>query len=154
MQARLDFIAAAPDAYQAVRALDAYVVKGSGLEPRLVHLLKIRASQINGCAYCVDMHTKEARHDGLSEQWINLIAAWQDSPVYSDRERAVLGWTEALTLVAATRAPAADYDRLRAFFNEEEATKLTVAIGTINVWNRLCVGFRSQHPLDQAAEAA
>jgi AhpD family alkylhydroperoxidase len=154
MQARLDFRTAAPDAYQAVRALDAYVVKQSGIEPSLVHLIKIRASQINCCAYCVDMHTKEARHDGLSEQWVNLIAAWQESPLYSERERAVLGWTEALTLLADTRAPDADYDRLRAFFSEEEATKLTVAIGVINVWNRLAVGFRSQHPVDQQAAAA
>ena len=154
MQPRLNFAAAAPDAYNAVRDLDAYVVKQSGLEPRLIHLIKLRASQINGCAYCVDKHTKEARHSGLSEQWINLISTWQESPVYSERERAVLGWTEALTLLAETRAPDADYERLRAFFSEEEATKITVAIGLINVWNRLAVGFRSQHPLDQPAEAA
>jgi alkylhydroperoxidase family enzyme len=100
------------------------------------------------------MHTQAARQAGLSDQRVNQSATSQETPLYSERERAVLGWTEALTLLAATRAPDADYEKLRAHFSEEEATKLTVAIGTINVWNRLCVGFRSQHPLDRAAEAA
>ena len=153
MQPRFNFAKASQDAYKAVVALEQYV-QTSGLERRFIHLIKLRASQINGCAYCVDMHVKEARHDGLSEQWINLVSTWQESPVYSERERAVLGWTEALTLLAETRAPDADYERLRAFFSEEEATKITVAIGLINVWNRLAVGFRSQHPLDQPVEAA
>jgi AhpD family alkylhydroperoxidase len=148
MQARFDFPSAAPDAYKAVAALDKYVKTGSGVDHRLLHLIKIRASQINHCAYCVDMHTKEARRDGLSEQWINLISVWQESPVFSARERAVLGWTEALTNVAQTHAPDADYEALRAFFSEAEMTNLTVCIGAINVWNRLCVGFRSQHPVD------
>ena len=154
MQARLDFRKAAPDAYQAVAALDRYVVRDSGLEPRLVHLIKIRASQINGCAYCVDMHIKHAHEDGLGQQWIDLISVWQESPIYTARERALLGWTEALTLLAETRAPDDVYDELRRYFSEEETTKLTVAIGLINVWNRVAVGFRSQHPVDvaQAAE--
>lgn len=154
MQARLNFAKAAPDAYKAVFALDKYVKEEAGIEPRLLHLIKLRASQINGCAYCVDMHVKEARGDGLSEQWINLVSVWQESPVFDDKERAVLGWTEALTNVAQTRAPDEDYDTLRAFFTEEEMTKLTVAIGAINVWNRLCVGFRAQHPLDEPKQAA
>lgn len=148
MTARFDFPTVAPDAYEAVAALDTYVRKASGLEPRLLHLIKLRASQINGCAYCVDMHVKEARHDGLSEQWINLICVWRDSPVFDARERAVLGWTEALTNVAQTRAPDADFLTLQKFFTEAEMTRISVAIGTINVWNRLCVGFRSQHPVD------
>lgn len=154
MQARIDFPTAAPDAYKAVAALDRYVKEDSGLDRRLLHLIKLRASQINGCAYCVDMHVKEARRDGLGEQWINLLSVWQESPVFDARERAVLAWTEALTNVAQTRAPDADFERLRAFFSEADMTKLTVAIGTINVWNRLCVGFRSQHPLDAAKRAA
>ncbi|MCF1743954.1 carboxymuconolactone decarboxylase family protein [Paradevosia shaoguanensis] len=154
MQARLDFRKAAPDAYQAVAALDRYVVRDSGLEPRLVHLIKIRASQINGCAYCVDMHIKHAREDGLGQQWIDLLSVWRESPIYTARERALLGWTEALTLLAETRAPDDVYDELRRYFSEEETTKLTVAIGLINVWNRVAVGFRSQHRVDvaQAAE--
>ena len=154
MKARFNFPDAAPDAYKAVFALDRYVKEESGIEPRLLHLIKLRASQINGCAYCVDMHTKEARRDGLSEQWINLIVTWRESPLYDARERAVLAWTEALTNVAETRAPDADYEPLREFFSEAEMTRLTVAIGAINVWNRLCVGFRSQHPIDRIAKAA
>ena len=154
MKARFNFPDAAPDAYKAVIALDRYVKEESGLDRRLIHLIKLRASQINGCAYCVDMHVKEARRDGLSEQWINLIVTWRESPLYDARERAVLAWTEALTHVAETRAPDADYEPLREFFSEAEMTKLTVAIGAINVWNRLCVGFRSQHPIDRVAKAA
>ena len=154
MKARFNFPDAAPDAYKAVIALDRYVKEESGLDRRLIHLIKLRASQINGCAYCVDMHTKEARRDGLSEQWINLIVTWRESPLYDARERAVLAWTEALTNVAETRAPDADYEPLREFFSEAEMTRLTVAIGAINVWNRLCVGFRSQHPIDRTAKAA
>ncbi|MCM5693736.1 carboxymuconolactone decarboxylase family protein [Sinorhizobium meliloti] len=153
MQSRLNFAKAAPDAYKAVAALDSYV-KGSGIEPRLIHLIKLRASQINGCAYCVDMHTKEARHSGLSQQWINLVCVWRESPHFDERERAVLGWTEALTNVAETRAPDDAYEALKAHFNEEEMTKITVAIGAINVWNRLCVGFRALPPIDAPAVAA
>ncbi|MDK1384266.1 carboxymuconolactone decarboxylase family protein [Sinorhizobium sp. 8-89] len=153
MQPRFNFAKAAPDAYKAVAALDSYV-KGSGIELRLIHLIKLRASQINGCAFCVDMHTKEARHSGLGEQWINLVCVWRESPHFDERERAVLGWTEALTNVAATRAPDDAYEALKAHFTEEEMTKITVAIGTINVWNRLCVGFRALPPVDAPAEAA
>lgn len=148
MTARCDFPSVAPDAYEAVAALDAYVRRDSGVEPRLLHLLKLRASQINGCAYCLDMHVKEARRDGLSEQWINLICVWRDSPVFGARERAVLGWTEALTNIAQSHAPDADFQPLQDFFTEAEITRISVAIGTINIWNRLCVGFRSQHPVD------
>lgn len=154
MQTRLNFAKAAPDAYKAVAALDQYVVKDSGLEPAIIHLIKLRASQINGCAYCVDMHVKESRHDGLSEQWINLMSVWQESPIYTPRERALLGWVEAVTLIAQTRAPDADYEALRAHFSEDECVKITVAIGAINVWNRLAVGFRSQHPVDKPKAAA
>jgi len=148
MKARFNYAAAAPEAYKAVVALDAYVVRQSGLDHRLIHLIKLRASQINGCAYCVDMHVKEARRDGLGEQWINLVCVWRESPVFDARERAVLGWTEAVTNIAGTGAPDADFEPLREFFSEEEIMKLTVAIGTINIWNRLAVGFRAQHPVD------
>lgn len=154
MNSRFNFAEAAPDAYKAVAALDRYVVQDSGIEHRLIHLIKLRASQINGCAYCVDMHVKEARRDGLGEQWINLVSVWRESPVYDPRERAVLGWTEALTNIARTGAPDTDFEALKGYFSEAEITKLTVAIGTINVWNRLAVGFRSQHPVDAPVKAA
>lgn len=154
MQARLDPRKAAPEAYAAVAALDQYVVRQSGLPHHLIHLIKLRASQINGCAYCVDMHVKEARRSGMSEQWINLVSAWQESPVYSPEERAVLGWTEALTLLPQSRAPDADFAALKPFFSDEQITKITVAISTINVWNRISVGFRTQHPVDTPARAA
>jgi AhpD family alkylhydroperoxidase len=151
MHPRLDYTKAAPDAYQAVLALEQFVSRQSGLEPRLIHLLKLRASQINGCAYCVDMHVKHARQDGLSEQWLSLVCVWREASVFDARERAVLGWTEALTNISTTGAPDADYEELGAHFSEEEVVKLSVAIGTINVWNRLAVGFRSPHPMDNAA---
>lgn len=151
MQARLNYTTASPEAYQAVLALEQYVAQKSGLEPRLIHLLKLRASQINGCAFCVDMHTRQARHAGLSEQWIALVCVWREATVFDPRERAVLGWTEALTNISSTGAPDADYEELRVHFSEAEATKLSVAIGTINLWNRLAVGFRHQHPVDREA---
>ncbi|OCP05075.1 MULTISPECIES: carboxymuconolactone decarboxylase family protein [unclassified Ensifer] len=154
MQPRLNFVKSAPDAYKAAAAFDSYIIKESGLEPRLIHLIKLRASQINGCAYCIDMHVKEARHTGMSEQWIHLICAWRESPIYDARERAVLAWTEALTNLAQTGAPDADFEPLREHFDEAEITKITMAIGVINVWNRVAVGLRSQHPVDQPVKAA
>ena len=153
MQPRFNFYKAAPDAYKAVAALEDYV-QTSGIEKRYIHLIKLRASIINGCAYCVDMHSKEARHSGLSEQWIILLSTWKESPIYDARERALLGWVDAVTNLAQTGAPDDAYEALKAHFSEEEMTKLTVAIGLINVWNRLAVGFRSQHPVDQPAKAA
>lgn len=153
MQPRFNFAKASPDAYKAVVALEEFVQK-SGLERRFIHLIKLRASIINGCAYCVDMHVKESRHDGLSEQWINMMSVWKESPVYDARERALLGWVDAVTNIAQTGAPDDAYEALRAHFSEEEMTKITVAIGTINVWNRLAVGFRSPHPIDKPVKAA
>jgi AhpD family alkylhydroperoxidase len=153
MQQRLDMTKASPEAFKAVFALENYV-QNSGLERRFIHLIKLRASQINGCAYCVDMHVKESRHDGLSEQWINLMCVWRESPVYDARERALLGWVDAVTNIAQTGAPDDAYETLTAHFSSEEIAKITVAIGTINVWNRIAVGFRSQHPIDKVAKAA
>ena len=154
MQARFNGYKASPEAYKAVAALENYVAKDAGLEPRLIHLIKLRASQINGCAYCVDMHVKESRRDGLSEQWINLMSVWRESPVYDARERAVLGWVDAVTNIAQTGAPDDAYEPLKQFFSEEEIVNSTVAIGTINVWNRLAVSLRTPHPIDAAAKAA
>jgi AhpD family alkylhydroperoxidase len=153
MQPRFNFFKAAPEAYKAVATLEDYV-QTSGLEKRLIHLVKLRASIINGCAYCVDMHTKEALHGGLSQQWINLLSVWKESPIYDARERALLGWVDAVTNIAQTGAPDDAFEALKAHFTEEQMTQLTVAIGTINVWNRLAVGFRSLHPIDKPAQAA
>ena len=148
MQSRLNYFEAAPDAYQAVLGLERYVSQTAGLDPRMLHLIKLRASQINGCAFCVDMHVKEARRLGLSEQWIALVCVWREAPIFDARERSVLGWTEALTLVSETGAPDAEYEALAAQFSDEEICKISVAIGTINVWNRLAVGFRTPPALD------
>ncbi|CAN7548890.1 carboxymuconolactone decarboxylase family protein [Pararhizobium sp. LjRoot235] len=153
MQTRLDMTKASPEAFKAVLALENFV-QNSGLERRFIHLIKLRASQINGCAYCVDMHVRESRHDGLSEQWINLMCVWRESPVYDARERALLGWVDAVTNIAQTGAPDDAYETLKAHFSSEEIAKITVAIGAINVWNRIAVGFRSQHPIDKPAKAA
>lgn len=151
MTARLNHMKVAPDAFQAVYALESYVAGKSGLDKALVHLLKIRASQINGCAYCVDMHVKEARNDGLGEQWIALVSVWREASVFSAKERALLAWVDSVTKISETGIPDADYEGLKPHFSEKEIVNLTVAIGTINIWNRLAVGFRTQHPVDLAA---
>jgi AhpD family alkylhydroperoxidase len=153
MSPRINFAKASPDAYKAVYNLDRYVVKESGLEPAIIHLIKLRASIINGCAYCVDMHVKESRHDGLSEQWINLVSVWHEATLYTPRERALLAWVDAVTLIAQTRAPDDVYDELRKHFSDDECVKITTAIGAINVWNRLAVAFRAPHPIDAKAAA-
>ncbi|MBX3561823.1 MAG: carboxymuconolactone decarboxylase family protein [Sphingomonas sp.] len=125
-----------------------------GLETRLVHLVKIRASQLNGCANCLNMHTQEARKDGESEQRLHVLAAWHDAPFFSDRERAALAWTDALTLLPLKGAPDdATYARLAAQFSEEEQVKLTLVINAINGWNRLATGFRLFQPDIAAARA-
>ncbi|MBS0532455.1 MAG: carboxymuconolactone decarboxylase family protein [Proteobacteria bacterium] len=153
MKTRFDFNAAAPEAYKAIVALEVYC-QNSGLPKRLIHLIKLRASIINGCSYCVDMHSKEAQHSGLSEQWIRLVSAWHESTVFSDEERAVLAFTDSLTLVAQTRAPDEDYEELRKYFAEADIAKIILVIGAINVWNRIAVGTRKKHPVDAAAKAA
>ena len=153
MHPRLNMFKAAPDAVQPVIELKNYI-HGSGLEHRFIHLINLRASQINGCAYCVDMHVKESRQDGLSEQWINLMSVWWESPVYDEKERALLGWVDAVTKVAETGIPDSAFEPLKKFFSDKEIVTLSVAIGMINIWNRLAVGFRSQHPVDKPAIAA
>jgi AhpD family alkylhydroperoxidase len=125
----------------------------SGLEESLMELVKIRASQINGCAFCLDMHTAEARKRGETEQRLYLLDAWRDSPLYSERERAALAWTEALTLLSQTRAPDDAYAALKAQFSEEEQVTLTLLIVAINGWNRIQVGFRAVHPLEERRAA-
>ncbi|KQW23099.1 hypothetical protein ASC80_07270 [Afipia sp. Root123D2] len=126
----------------------------NGLEPSLMELVKMRASQINGCAFCLDMHAKDARKAGETEARLYLLPAWRESPLYSDRERAALGWTEALTLVSENGAPDDVYEAVKAQFSEEEQIKLTMMIIAINGWNRLNVGFRTVHPVNAARTAA
>ncbi|HLJ16020.1 MAG TPA: carboxymuconolactone decarboxylase family protein [Bryobacteraceae bacterium] len=142
MESRLDPKKVGSSAYKAMYGLELYV-KNSGLEAPLIELVKMRASQINGCAFCLDMHSKDARAAGESEQRLYLLNAWRESPFYSDRERAALAWTEALTLIADTHAPDDVYEEVRKFFTEEELVSLTMAIVTINGWNRISIGFRA-----------
>lgn len=152
MQGRLNPFEAAPEIIQAM--LDfGNKVSSSGLEASLTHLVKTRASQINGCAYCVHMHTRDARAAGETEERLYLLSAWHESPLYTPRERAALAWTDALTLVAETHAPDAAYAELSERFSEAERVKLTLLIVAINGWNRIAVGFRSIHPVktDRAA---
>ncbi|RTZ41502.1 carboxymuconolactone decarboxylase family protein [Candidimonas sp. SYP-B2681] len=143
-QARLNPHSAAPNAVNAMLELSKFV-ENSGLERSLLELVKIRASQINGCAYCIHMHVKDARKHGEPEMRLHLLAAWRESPLYSARERAALAWTEALTRLPDTAAPDADYNELSQHFSQEEQVHLTLAITVINSWNRIAVGFRSQH---------
>ena len=145
MTARLNPYTTAPQAMQAMRNLEDSV-RQSGLDHALVELVKIRASQINGCAFCLHMHTKDAREHGEREERIYLLSAWRESSFYTERERAALAWTEALTLIAQTQAPDDVYQELAARFSPEEVVKLTLLITTINAWNRIAVGFRSAHP--------
>ena len=141
MEQRADFYKASPDAIKAMIALDAAVSK-LGLEPLLLDLVKLRASQINGCAFCVDMHSADARRKGETERRLYAVAAWRETPFFTPRERAALAWTESVTLVAATHAPDADYAELAEHFTEKERVDLTTAIATINSWNRLSIAFR------------
>jgi AhpD family alkylhydroperoxidase len=143
MEERLDYVKAAPAGYRAMAGLERYV-DTCGLEPLLLSLVQMRASQINGCAYCLDMHSKDARALGESEQRLYLLNAWRETPFYTERERAALLWTEELTLISQGHAPDAVYEEVRRHFSEEELVNLTLAIVTINGWNRLCIGFRSE----------
>jgi AhpD family alkylhydroperoxidase len=119
-------------------------VRNCKLEPPLIKLVKLRASQINGCAFCIDMHTREARSAGESEQRLYLLTAWREAPLYTDREKAALEWTEAVTLVSQTHVPDDVYRRVCEQFTPEELGDLTLAIATINAWNRLAISFRAE----------
>jgi alkylhydroperoxidase AhpD family core domain len=145
MNPRLDANRIAPEGIKRVRAVNEYVHE-SGLELSLLELVKIRASQINGCAYCIDRHTRDARAQGESEERIYLLDAWRESPLYTPRERAALAWVEALTRVADTHAPDEVYEELRRHFSEKEIVDLTLAIGVINLLNRVAIGLRYVHP--------
>jgi AhpD family alkylhydroperoxidase len=153
MKPRLNPYQAAPELMKAMTALTS-AVEGSGLEPSLIELVKIRASQINGCAFCIHMHTRDARAKGESEERLYLLDAWRESPLYTDRERAALAWAEAVTLVSQTHVPDAVFDEVRRHFAEDELVKLTLVVATINAWNRIAISFRSVHPVKPANRAA
>lgn len=153
MSKRLNPYVTAPDTMKPMIALEA-AVKESGLEHSLIHLVKMRASQINGCAYCLHMHSADALEGGESPARLFLLDAWHESALYTARERAALAWTDALTLIAQTHAPDAAYEEALRHFSPEEMVKLTVLVGTINSWNRIAIGFRSAHPGDRPAAAA
>jgi AhpD family alkylhydroperoxidase len=145
MKPRLNPREAAPDAMKSIMQLETYA-QSSGLEPSLIELVKTRASQINGCAYCLHMHTRDARAKGESEERLYLLDAWRESPLYTERERAALAWTEAVTLIAETHVPDEVYEAARRQFDEAELVKLTHLVITINAWNRIAVSFRAVHP--------
>jgi AhpD family alkylhydroperoxidase len=143
MLPRINFYKAAPGAIDAMRGLEQYISSAAGLEPSLRELVKTRASQINGCAYCIDMHTKDARAAGESEQRLYALDSWRETPFYTERERAALEWTEAITRISDGHAPDEVFQRVREQFSEEELVNLTLAIVAINGWNRLAIGFRA-----------
>jgi AhpD family alkylhydroperoxidase len=143
MDTRLDYQKAFPEGVQGMLHLEA-IIRRSGLEPALYELVKIRASQLNGCAYCLDMHTKDARAQGETEQRIYALSAWREAPFFSERERAALAWTEAITNIQQGHASEEVYAEARAYFSEEELTKLTFSITQINSWNRIAIAFRPE----------
>jgi AhpD family alkylhydroperoxidase len=145
MHQRMNPYHAAPDVMKAMMHLEE-TVQSSGLDPLLVELIKTRVSQINGCAFCLHMHTRDARSLGEAEERLYLLDAWRESSLYSELERAALGWAEALTLVAQTHAPDSVYEETRRYFDEAAMAKLTMLVTTINSWNRIAIGFRMQHP--------
>ena len=143
MKSRINYYNKYPRAIQAMMGLQNYV-NDSGLEHSLLELVKMRASQINGCAYCLDMHSKDARAAGETEQRLYLLDAWREAPLYSDRERAALEWTEAVTKVHETHVPDEVYAAVREHFTEEELVNLTFAVIAINSWNRIAISFRAE----------
>jgi AhpD family alkylhydroperoxidase len=141
-QPRLDYTKASPEGLQAMFRLE-HAVRASGLDPKMLELIKTRASQLNGCAYCIDMHTKDARAAGETEQRIYALDAWRETPFYSEKERAALALTEAVTLIREGHVPDAVFEEARGQFSEAEILNLTLAIATINLWNRLAITLRS-----------
>ena len=142
MEQRLDYRKNGMDALKAMYGLEMYLAK-STIEPKLLHLIKFRVSQINGCAYCLDMHSKDLRAEGETEQRLYLLDAWRESPFYSERERAALEWAETVTLVSQTHVPDDVFERVKKEFNEKELIDLTMAVVTINSWNRISIAFRT-----------
>jgi AhpD family alkylhydroperoxidase len=152
MRQRINAYTTAPDGVAALLGVEKYL-ESCGLDHKLILLVKTRVSQINGCAYCLHMHTQDARKLGESEARLYLLDAWHESNLYSERERAALEWAEALTNIAATHAPDDVYDAARRQFSEKELADLSIAIAMINAWNRLSIGARAAHPADRAKAA-
>ena len=152
MEQRFDYAKTSPAASRAMYGLETFV-KGCGLEKPLLELVKMRASQINGCAYCLDMHSKDARAAGETEQRLYVLNAWREAPFYTDRERAALEWTEAVTLISENHVPDEIYERVKKQFTDQELMNLTIAVITINGWNRLAISFRSEPGTYQVAHA-
>ena len=142
MEPRIDYRKFAPEPLQAMLALEKYI-SGCGLDHKFLHLLKLRASQINGCAYCIDMHSLDARAAGETEQRLYALDAWREAPFYTPRERAALGWIEALTLVSQTHVPDSAFEEAKAEFTDKEIVDLTYVATTINAWNRLAIATRA-----------
>jgi len=153
MKTRLHYDRVAPGVYEAMDPLDRYL-QDCAIERRLLWLVQLRASQINGCAYCLDMHWKDLRAAGENEQRLYSLDAWRECPYYSERERAALGWTEAVTLAAAGHVPDQVYDEARAHLNEKELADLTLAVAAINAWNRLSIAARLRPGTYEAAKGA
>jgi AhpD family alkylhydroperoxidase len=145
MNARVDLMKVGAGALEGLQGLERYL-KHSGLDERLTHLIKLRASQINGCLYCCDMHTRDARLAGVPERKVAQLPAFEESSLYDEREKAALAWAESLTRIAETHAPDAAWERLRACFDEQQAADLTLLVGLINTWNRIAIGTRAQPP--------
>jgi len=153
MQQRIDVTKVSPAVYQAAAALQTYVDQ-SGLDAKLRELIKIRASQINGCAFCLAMHTRDARKIGETDERMHLLAAWREAPVYNARERAALAWVEAITLVTQGYVPDEAFEAVRRQFSEKEIVDLTAAAVVINSWNRLAIALRVPPQVDSKREAA
>ena len=141
MEARIDFPRLSPEAYRAVLGLEHYLSK-SNVEAKLLHLIKLRVSQINGCAFCLDMHWKDLRIEGESEQRMYSLDAWRETSYYTDRERAALAWAEAVTNITDGHVPDEVFEEASQYFSEQELTDLTLAVTTINTWNRISIAFR------------
>ena len=141
MKSRLEYPQIIPDGYRALSQVTLYLSQ-SGLESSLLHLVYLRVSQINGCAYCVDKHSDEALREGDTEQRVHNVVVWEESPFYTERERAAFAWAEAVTLVSQTHVPDAIYEETRKQFSEKEISDLTLAIATMNAWNRMAISFR------------
>ena len=152
-QPRLDVRKVSPDLFKAMAGLQNYA-DNSGLERKLLDLVKIRASQINGCAYCIAMHTNDARKHGESDEWMHLLNAWHEAPIFSARERAALAWTEAVTKISDRHVPDEVYDAARRHFSEKELVDLTASVVAINAWNRAAIAFRATPQLTSVKIAA
>lgn len=142
IEQRISYSKIAPEGVENLRKLEAYL-KNAGLEPELVELVRLRASQLNGCAYCIDMHTKDARTRGESEQRLYGLIAWKETPFYSERERAALAWAETVTKISEDQVPDEVYDQVKEHFTDKELVDLTLAVIAINAWNRLAISFRT-----------